>query len=310
MGQRERKKSRSVSLELRGGLGNQLATVASSMILYPHKSKEFRFLVTGSNASRSDSIQALGFKVVGVPHQDRALLGQFLHKTLRKIRALIGWDSRLWWRRFREKILRELFISGDSEDWLRKNLVEIAPRKISGFFADCAYFEKLPVAVGDLFSLDGQPRSEWLRTLQSEATSVKPIGLHVRRGDYLRRADSTLGVQYYLNALQFLSEKGIADENKCVWIFSDDPNFVKEEFARSLGGWSVRYVEPPPTVPAAEVMFLMASCQLLVSANSTFSWWAAHLSESIDAVVVPPADFPLNPWGTCCHSKLFQVADV
>ena len=40
--------------------------------------------------------------------------------------------------------------------------------------------------------------------------------------------------------------------------------------------------------PDIDEMMLMKSCKHIISANSTFSWWAAWLNESPNAIITVP----------------------
>lgn len=138
------------------------------------------------------------------------------------------------------------------------------------------------IVLADAFSavLDG---------LATRAKQVSPLIVHIRRGDY--RGDATIGLlsaEYYRDAVELALESGEVGE---VWVFSDEP-----ETARHL----VRGVVPRvPTLFVDEVYESLTSLEVLrvmtlghsfVLSNSSFSWWAATLSES-DGMKFAP-----DPW--------------
>jgi hypothetical protein len=112
------------------------------------------------------------------------------------------------------------------------------------------------------------------------------IGVHVRRGDYRDYSDvfGLLSGEYYAKAI-----KGIMNSIKDaeVWLFSDQPTEVFMEFKEI--GLKIDFIVPTSELNAAETLKLMSQCHGLVTANSTFSWWAANLGH-IPLVVSP------SPW--------------
>ena len=101
------------------------------------------------------------------------------------------------------------------------------------------------------------------------------VALHVRRGDYLIHPNHlVLPLQYYQNALMYLDamRKDIQ-----VFIFSDDLDWCAEHFEDCY------FVELPEDYLEFE---LMRECKHFITANSTFSWWAAYLS--LNGIVIAP----------------------
>ena len=110
------------------------------------------------------------------------------------------------------------------------------------------------------------------------------IGIHVRRGDYLNHPDihPTCSMQYYEKALSLLPDKPVK-------IFSDDwewcaKNFKGDRFHVSTGN----FIEDFET---------LSKCNYHIIANSSFSWWAAWLSDS-KKVIAPSAWFGPNGPGS------------
>ena len=128
---------------------------------------------------------------------------------------------------------------------------------------------------------------ERLIPLLSEAEQCpdnQRIGLHVRRGDYIKFADVHFnqGEEYYCAAL---SKFDMA--TKTVWIFSDDIAWCKEQpMFQELP--SKVFVEEPHECKA---LALMTRCHgRFICANSTFSWWGAFLGPySIRAPCIVPS---------------------
>ena len=170
-----------------------------------------------------------------------------------------------------------------------------------------------------------------LRSCYIEHDDQYVVAMHVRRGDYLRMEDvfHVLNHSYYLNALQqlfgrlLLSETTkffAAQKDKCsggdeakrklirVLIFSEDKRFaqtlagvieskyggvscavVGEDYERQV---TVNDGDPVAPMPREVLeLLMMASCQDVVIANSSFSWWGGYLNQLPGRRVVAPAQW-------------------
>lgn len=98
------------------------------------------------------------------------------------------------------------------------------------------------------------------------------VFLHVRRGDYvsLEHIFGGVGEKYYVDAMkEYMSESLYG---KRFLVISDDPEWCRGQ------PWLNAYeiVDEPDELDS---LALMASCKGgAIIANSTFSWWGAHLS--------------------------------
>jgi hypothetical protein len=98
----------------------------------------------------------------------------------------------------------------------------------------------------------------------------KATFLHIRRGDYVQKADFHYlqGVEYYRKAIEHIQPTKIL-------VFSDDIGWCKEQ-SWLTSNQCLEFVDEPDEIKS---LFLMASCkEAAILANSTFSWWAAMLS--------------------------------
>jgi hypothetical protein len=113
------------------------------------------------------------------------------------------------------------------------------------------------------------------------------VAVHVRRGDYLQlpQVFHTLDVDYYEEARKHFP-------NAEFLAFSEDTKWVKENLP-----WADLIEGNPPIVDMA----LMASCDGIIMANSSFSWWAAWLGNK--KVVAP------SKWFTCRHDTRDLIPD-
>lgn len=146
--------------------------------------------------------------------------------------------------------------------------------RLYGYFQSEKYFGKFSPLIRRLLT----PRLTVARTKYLGIASV-----HVRRGDYLEKADChpPCGVDYYLRAEAECRRRGIAE----FVVFSDDRAWCREHLA-GRRGWRM-------AAPADEVVHLseMAACEAHVIANSSFSWWGAWLDPRAEKLVVAPKEW-------------------
>lgn len=110
------------------------------------------------------------------------------------------------------------------------------------------------------------------------------IALHVRRGDYVKHAKlfPAPTMNYYFGALgRALSE--LPNESGRVLVFSDDIPWCRKQFSSEFE--YIEGVTRPVEVHARKGkpedqydLFLMASCDKHIIANSSYSWWGAFTS--------------------------------
>lgn len=97
---------------------------------------------------------------------------------------------------------------------------------------------------------------------------IDAVAVHVRRGDTLEVSyPFNLSADYYRNILKMYPDKE-------VYIFSDDIPWCKEHLP------DYKYIDKG----VLESFHLMRSCRIKVIANSTYSWWAAFLSNHTEVI--------------------------
>ena len=124
-----------------------------------------------------------------------------------------------------------------------------------------------------------------------EIKNGNSVAVHVRRGDYTspewRNSHLVVdGCAYYQAAISELSSKF---GDLTFYFFSDDMNWVKTNFKAP----NFRYIDHNTGSSSYLDMYLMSLCSKFIIPNSTFSWWAAWLSNypDQDKVIYMP-----NPW--------------
>lgn len=109
------------------------------------------------------------------------------------------------------------------------------------------------------------------------------IGIHVRRGDFYTINKDVHGLDlsnYYKKSIEYMINK-YKDFN--LYIFSDDITWCKSNLKI---GSNIKYMENNTNI---NDLFLMAQCDHLITANSTFSWWAAWLNTNLNKTICTPS---------------------
>lgn len=108
------------------------------------------------------------------------------------------------------------------------------------------------------------------------------VAVHIRRGDYVKLG-ITMDDSYYKEAVKLIEVK---IHNPVFYIFSDDKEYATSLFKDSSVIFHiVNYIGKDSTI---EDFLIMRSCKHIITANSSFSWWAAWSNENNDKIVVYP----------------------
>lgn len=255
-----------ITLNLAGGLGNQLFQYAAARSLSLRLSVNlvvdpFRY---GATPERECELQKFPVKC----------------KIIQYSTGVNVWDSVFWRARRRlERYTRPSFhFSGH---YFNKELWNQKPGTVmSGWFTSYRYFDEYWPAISK--ELDLTEVSLKQLDLVNRRKLKNSIGVHVRRGDFLNHAGYLMkdSVSYYTRALEAAREKVSSDR---VLVFSDDIKWCKEQSVFS----NADFWEPDFHNPHND-MFVMSMCNALIIANSTFSWWAAWFASNASRSVFAP----------------------
>jgi hypothetical protein len=124
------------------------------------------------------------------------------------------------------------------------------------------------------------------------------IAIHIRGKDYLNNRNyETLDANYYARTL----ENAIKDSElqPTIIVFTDDDVYAK----RIMDSMNYKYCFAPSGLNAAETLSLMSNAQILIAANSTFSYWCGLINPRLEMLVpqlwfskyeLPPDFYPIN----------------
>ena len=173
------------------------------------------------------------------------------------------------------------------------------PAYYLGFWQSYKYFDEFYEDIKRQIVLKDE-LGEKANKYSSQIKESMSVSLHIRRTDYNRDVNNVcLNDTFYAQALKKMQEE--LGEFK-LFIFTDDKEFVKQNFQL----YDYVIVEGTSDL---EDFTLMRQCRHHIIANSTFSWWAAYLSEGKGGIVYAPLadiwtrDFYLPEWN-CIETKV------
>lgn len=160
-----------------------------------------------------------------------------------------------------------------------------------GFFQSWRYFDSIADELRERMRRLTTPSAWYLDTADLIRPGDGSIILNVRRGDYATAANQAFhGLatrRYYERALKLARRTG-ADGT--VYVLTDSLPEVIHEFD---GMADIVPLQPPRGTDPFELIGILARADVLVAANSSFSWWGGWLGERPGRLVVTP-----RPWVT------------
>ncbi len=281
---RRRKLKPTLILRVRGGIGNQLFQYALGRKLALETGMKLRFDRSEYDRYFDRNYCLNHFKIDGLTATLSELSSvlwpaQAVGNTLKLCRKFYPFYQRRYIR----------------EDELLRNGV-LSPVKQSAYLDGYWQNWEIPWAIQD------QLRAELLLKkpmvldrlkLMQQIKSGPSAALHVRYGDYSQSHNlQNFGLcspGYYKGAMDFLCER-VPDVT--FFVFSDSPERAREVIPQQE---NVCFVDPLQDGKDHEDLVLMSECDHIVTANSTFSWWAAFLNRNEAKHVVAPLKWFRNP---------------
>lgn len=162
-----------------------------------------------------------------------------------------------------------------------------------GYFQCPKYFENIAGEIRKDFTFPPIPADDafnqkWLKRF-SECEN--PVFIHLRRGDYKNLAGWLLPLEYYQKAVAEIKKRV---KNPTFFVFgSECDDYIKNEF--DIGApFEIIGEENARNREDWKDIVLMMHCKHAIIANSTFSWWAAWLSDTDGRTIIAPIPFTVN----------------
>ena len=171
-----------------------------------------------------------------------------------------------------------------------ERVLELDGYYLEGYWQSERYFFDIQDAIREAYRFpaltDGRHRE-----LEAQMRSECSVGVHVRRGDYLRfpKFQNICTLEYYGKAMDYFRKRFPGEAR--FFVFTNDMPWAVEHFQ----GKDCCFVEGNTGTDSYRDMQLMSLCRHNIIANSSFSWWGAWLNENPDKIVAAPGRWINDP---------------
>lgn len=275
-----------VVMRIKGGLGNQLFQYASGYALAKRLNQKLAF-----DPSFTANMTARGYKLPLLRvNTDEVIYMEQLPKKVNRLKNLCINKACRMLNLPRHKCGKYTYWLETRDEW-QSDFFTIKENNlyVDGYFQSEEYFKQYREELLKQIQPKYEPEDEYLKAL-GEISNCNSVAVHVRRSDFKKdncEFHYLLDEGYYRNAIKKIR---LEVENPVFFWFSDDMDWVKKHIGADE---DFRFVCIQTTHEDIDDMMLMRNCKHIITANSTFSWWAAWLNENKDAIRFVPS----KPYG-------------
>jgi hypothetical protein len=187
------------------------------------------------------------------------------------------------------QLIIEKNIAFDNSIQIKKNNAYL-----DGYWQSEKYFKEIRNEILQDLQLKNPLQNE-NASISKKMLETSSVSVHIRRmhgiemeGQNHHNIHGGLDLQYYQKALDIISKK---EANLKLFVFSDDINWVKENFKSEF---PMEFMSQNDDAHNELDLILMSHCQHQIIANSTFSWWGAWLNQNPEKIVIAPKKWYIN----------------
>ncbi len=259
-----------VVIKLSGGLGNQMFQYAAARTLADKKNEN---LILDISTYQSDTLRVFELESFNIRASILNEKKWFINFLLRNIFRFPNIILQIFRIRKEESLLYD-------EKFFKKNYY-----LIKGYFQTEKYFLNNKKKLLNDFTL----KNNDIKVNCRHNKGIPNIAVHVRLGDYLfdKKNSEVHGIcslKYYKRSIKKMRE--IYGEINLI-CYSDDIEWCKKNLSEIKFD---SYINPDSGSPSSDLIRMSYNDGFIIS-NSTFSWWAAWISNSSRKIVIAP-----SPW--------------
>lgn len=274
-------------VKLMGGLGNQMFQYAFGKVLQKkynckvlYDTTYFDEMIANQNGLPTRVYELDIFKNINLEFASKELVKEYEQKShLPKILCSI----------FGIPYYKHFIREKNAFKYDKKLLNKKGKILYEGYFQNENYYKNIKEELKKDFELPSiKEDDEYNKALYEKIKNTKnSVFIHLRRSEYVNLG-MDISSDYYKNAVKYIAER---TENPHFFVFcAEDVNYVKNEFDI---GFDFELVGETNNTRDNfyENMRMMMACQHAIIANSSYSWWAAYLSDCEGKIVIAP-----SPW--------------
>jgi hypothetical protein len=281
---------KTVTVHLRGGLGNQLFQYAAAVALSHRHNLQLMIDVSllPSAARTIDGVTRWPSQISEFNHHGSVIGQKNSAKTPgRFLPSLLQIDRKLG--DMAPGLLRKCgrFSNELNADFGQFDALNSSRLVVNSYCNSPRFFLEYGDQIRESIRALRKPSPAFLE-LEAIVAKIRPLAVHVRLGDYknLSKIYGRVDPGYLARAIDL--QVTLSGERE-IWLFSDEPSQALE----LLGKSKYKLVVHPllDKLTGLETILIMATCKGLVGSNSTFSWWAAYLNADKAAWAIFPRPF-------------------
>jgi hypothetical protein len=266
-------------IQMVGGLGNQMFQYALGRRLQTDRGANVRYDLGmyKHNTERALTLSRLRTRFAEVSQSDKLTMKLSFGRTFSKAGALLGpLKNKLLWR-----------VHEDPANGIDPEVTQLRGRwYLRGWYQCPAYFEKLRPQLLQEFDL-AEPLTGANAELLKKIEAVNAVCLHVRRGDLVTnplyaKEQQVQTADYYSQCLTDLAQRV---NEPHIFVFSDDLPWCRANLHPPM---PINFMDKNDGSTDYIDLHLMSRCRHFITANSTFSWWAAWLSQNPEKIIIVP----------------------
>jgi hypothetical protein len=273
------KKTPKIIVRIKGGLGNQLFCYAAARRLAIANHAE---LVIDDVTGFSRDLQyrrRYALDQFSIPVR-KATSSERLEPFERYRRGVIKWISN------KKPFLERSYLEQEGIDFDRRLLdVKVSTTLyLDGLWQSENYFDDIEQTIREDLRITPPQDAENLQ-MAAKIAHCNAVALHVRWFEDPNSAGvHNLSIEYYQQAMALIEQKV---DSPHYFLFSDNPAAAAKKI--NLPEQNVTFVSHNLGDENAYAdLWLMSQCQHFITANSTFSWWAAWLGSNSTKVITTP----------------------
>lgn len=282
----KKKNIESFSVEISGGLGNQMFQYAFARAISIKKKIPFKLdcqyfsLKSEINIIRPYELNIFKLKKPIIEEEKLAFKKSIISKINYKLNHILNFPII-----FKSRIINE----SDFKNFSLESEKNIDGFYFTGHWQSENYFKKIESILRKDFIFK-KKLDEVNLNCKNKIENSNSVSIHIRRGDYISNQSAfqnhgVCSIDYYKRAINFIETK---IQNPTYFIFSDDPDWVR---STDFGIKNYHIVDWNNDNASYIDMQLMTLCKHNIIANSTFSWWGAWLNNYQKKIVIAPRNW-------------------